>query len=104
MLLRTVQQPSLREASRVDSRLDNKARTLAIEPWYRSQEVWKQKLIPAVLLALLVAWPLRRGFLWNYVDGAGPDVLSTLWGMWWFQQVGLGGMVGGTRIPKSPES
>ena len=37
-------------------------------------------------IALLAAWPLRDGLLLGEVVGAGPDVASTLWGMWWFQQ------------------
>ncbi len=39
-------------------------------------------------LVLLAAWPLRDALLTNTVPGAGPDVVSTLWGMWWFSQVG----------------
>ena len=30
--------------------------------------------------------PLRDGLLYNHIVGAGPDVISTIWGMWWFQQ------------------
>ncbi len=37
---------------------------------------------------LLAAWPLRDALLSDAVPGAGPDVVSTLWGMWWFSQVG----------------
>lgn len=38
------------------------------------------------LLALLCMIPLRDGLLYNHIVGAGPDVISTIWGMWWFQQ------------------
>lgn len=47
----------------------------------------------AVLLGTVIvtlsAWPLRDALLTNSVPGAGPDVISTLWGMWWFSSVGL---------------
>ena len=41
-----------------------------------------------VLLALLAAVPFRDGFIHGEIVGAGPDVISTLWGMWWLQQEG----------------
>ncbi len=49
------------------------------------QDRWR--LAAAVSLVLLVsAWPLRHALGDGTVPGAGPDVISTLWGMWWFQQ------------------
>ena len=30
----------------------------------------------------------RDGFIHGEIVGAGPDVISTLWGMWWLQQEG----------------
>jgi hypothetical protein len=48
-----------------------------------------------VVLALLACWPLRASLLHDTVPGAGPDVLSTLWGMWWFGQEWLGAAWGG---------
>ena len=45
-------------------------------------------LLGTAILALS-AWPLRDALLTNSVPGAGPDVVSTLWGMWWFSEVGL---------------
>ena len=39
-----------------------------------------------LILALLAAIPFRDGFIHGDVVGAGPDVISTLWGMWWLQQ------------------
>ena len=47
-----------------------------------------------VLLAFLAAIPFRDGFLQGQIVGAGPDVISTLWGMWWLQQEGLGAVFG----------
>ena len=38
------------------------------------------------VLAILCMIPLRDGILYNHIVGAGPDVVSTIWGMWWFQQ------------------
>ena len=49
----------------------------------------KQELLLWALLALISAVPLRDGLIYDAVVGAGPDVVSTLWGMWWFQQEGL---------------
>ncbi len=39
-----------------------------------------------LLVGLAAAWPLRQAVLSASVPGAGPDVVSTFWGMWWFQQ------------------
>ena len=47
-----------------------------------------------VLLALLAAVPFRDGFIHGEIVGAGPDVISTLWGMWWLQQEGAGAIFG----------
>ena len=39
------------------------------------------------LACLVLAFvPLMPAMMSNEAPGAGPDVLSTLWGMWWFQQ------------------
>jgi hypothetical protein len=52
-------------------------------------------------LALLSAWPLREGFISGEIVGGGPDVASTLWGMWWFQQTWL--LFGGfSDLPNFP--
>ena len=40
----------------------------------------------ASLLVLAAAWPFRDAWLQGELPGAGPDVSSTVWGMWWFQQ------------------
>ena len=37
-------------------------------------------------LVVSCAVPLRDGLLYGEIVGAGPDVVFTLWGMWWFQQ------------------
>ena len=47
-----------------------------------------------LILALLAAIPFRDGFIHGEVVGAGPDVISTLWGMWWLQQEGIGAVFG----------
>ena len=47
-------------------------------------------------LLLLSAWPLREALLSGTVPGAGPDVVSTLWGMWWSAEVGLRAAMGST--------
>ena len=47
-----------------------------------------------LLLALLAMIPFRDGFLRGEIVGSGPDVISTLWGMWWLQQEGLGAVFG----------
>ncbi|MFT5682172.1 MAG: hypothetical protein ACI8RZ_003090 [Myxococcota bacterium] len=45
-------------------------------------------LLAGLALVVLAAWPLRDALLTSTVPGAGPDVVSTLWGMWWFSEVG----------------
>ena len=47
-----------------------------------------------LILALLAAIPFREGLLYGKIVGAGPDVISTLWGMWWFQQEGVNALFG----------
>ena len=39
-----------------------------------------------ILLLLAAAWPFRQAWIAGALPGAGPDVVSTVWGMWWFQQ------------------
>ena len=51
-----------------------------------------------LVLALMTAIPFRDGFIHGQVVGAGPDVISTLWGMWWLQQEGLGAVFGAKTI------
>ena len=48
-----------------------------------------------LVLFLLPLWPLRTSLATGEIPGAGPDVLSTLWGMWWFGQEWLGAAWGG---------
>ncbi len=48
-----------------------------------------------VALVLLACWPLRGHLAADAIPGAGPDVLSTLWGMWWFGHEWLGAAWGG---------
>ena len=49
-------------------------------------------------LAALAAIPVRAGLVSGDVIGAGPDVISTLWGMWWFQQEGIDSLLGKQSI------
>ena len=60
--------------------------------WFKKDWHW------LLLLALLAAIPFRDGFLYGEIVGAGPDVISTLWGMWWLQQEGLGAIFGSETV------
>lgn len=48
----------------------------------------------AAVAVLLSLWPSRAALLAGEIPGAGPDVVSTTWGMWWFSQT-LGGAAWG---------
>ena len=39
-----------------------------------------------LLPILLAAWPMRDGLFSGEMVGAGPDVTTTLWTMWWYQK------------------
>ena len=39
-----------------------------------------------LLPVVLSAWPMRTGLWTGDMVGAGPDVTTTLWTMWWYQQ------------------
>ncbi len=54
----------------------------------------KKNYIILVLLWVLAAIPFRDGLISNEIVGAGPDVVSTLWGMWWLQKEGVGAVFG----------
>lgn len=56
--------------------------------WLKQDGLW------LLVLALLAMIPFRDGFLHGEIVGAGPDVISTLWGMWWLQQEGVGAVFG----------
>lgn len=61
-----------------------------------------RRLLP--LLFLLVCWPLRDAILGGKVAGAGPDVASTLWAMWWFSKEWASGAWGAhTTLVNFPE-
>jgi hypothetical protein len=47
-----------------------------------------------ILIWVLAALPFRDGLLYGSIVGAGPDVVSTLWGMWWLQQEGVSALFG----------
>lgn len=47
---------------------------------------------------MVCLWPLRGALLSSAVPGAGPDVVSTLWGNWWAQQVGLRDAMGAETL------
>ncbi len=42
--------------------------------------------LAVALLLALVCWPLRDALVTGTIAGAGPDVASTMWAMWWFSQ------------------
>ena len=44
----------------------------------------------ALVVGALALWPQRTALRAGDAIGAGPDVVSTLWGMWWFSQEWLG--------------
>ena len=48
-----------------------------------------------VLPFVLATWPLRGGIFSGEMVGAGPDVNTTLWTMWWFQQEWMDAAWGG---------
>jgi len=57
----------------------------------------------AAIVAMLAAWPLRDALLYNTLPGAGPDVISGVWGMWWFGQSWMGEAWGGwTPLVNAP--
>lgn len=47
-----------------------------------------------ILIWVLAALPFLDGLLYGDIVGAGPDVISTLWGMWWLQKEGVGALFG----------
>jgi len=49
----------------------------------------------ALALGVLSVLPFRDAIATGGLPGAGPDVLSTVWGMWWFQQEWAGAAWGG---------
>ena len=57
----------------------------------------KQRRTLLILLPfVLAAWPMRQGLFSGAVVGAGPDVTTTLWTMWWYQQEWTGAAWGGS--------
>ena len=58
---------------------------------------FKQAVI-CLAFILVAAFPFRKGLIDDHIVGAGPDVISSLWGMWWFQATGLSGLSGGETL------
>ncbi len=56
------------------------------------------KRLALLLVPLLAAVPLRAALLRGEIAGAGPDVVTTLWTMWWFQQEWTGPAWGGHSV------
>ncbi|MFT5686612.1 MAG: hypothetical protein ACI8RZ_007568 [Myxococcota bacterium] len=52
-------------------------------------------LLLVALVPLLAVVPLRDALSRGQIAGAGPDVVTTLWTMWWFQQEWAGAAWGG---------
>ena len=66
-------------------------------------QAWAGRALAASLLVLAAAWPFRDAWLQGELPGAGPDVSSTVWGMWWFQQSWTGPAWGGlTTLVNAP--
>lgn len=47
-----------------------------------------------IFLCVLSFLPFGSHFWDGAIVGSGPDVVSTLWGMWWFQHEGAGAILG----------
>ncbi|MFZ5481405.1 MAG: hypothetical protein ACOZNI_31885 [Myxococcota bacterium] len=45
-----------------------------------------RRSLATLALVALACWPMRDAVLAGTVAGAGPDVASTLWAMWWFAE------------------
>lgn len=54
-----------------------------------------RRLWLVLMVVLGVGLPLLPALQASGVPGAGPDVVSTLWGMWWFQQTAAALPLGG---------
>ena len=55
------------------------------------------------VLSFAAFLPFRDGFIQGEIVGAGPDVVSTLWGMWWLQQEGVQAVFGSfTKLVNHP--
>ncbi|MAA79358.1 MAG: hypothetical protein CL916_08865 [Deltaproteobacteria bacterium] len=53
------------------------------------------KVYPKIFFLFLLSWLPFVSHVWSgNIVGAGPDVVSTLWGMWWFQYEGVGSIFG----------
>jgi hypothetical protein len=53
------------------------------------------RLFPTILIPIVLSLLPFVLHLWSgSIVGAGPDVVSTLWGMWWFQQEGVTAVLG----------
>ena len=52
----------------------------------------RQRIVIAwIVLAGLALWPLLS---FSALVGAGPDVISTVWGLWWAQDAGFASIFG----------
>jgi hypothetical protein len=54
-----------------------------------------QRALFLLLICVLSTWPLRAALFSGEMVGAGPDVNTTLWTMWWYQQEWMGAAWGG---------
>jgi hypothetical protein len=54
-----------------------------------------RRVLAALALVALSAWPVRDAIVRGEVAGAGPDVASTMWAMWWFSLEWAGPAWGG---------
>ena len=67
-------------------------RKLTLQPWSSAAGT---AVVVATFMAL-VLWPLRDAVVNGTIAGAGPDVASTMWAMWWFSKEWAGAAWGGT--------
>lgn len=58
------------------------------------QNRWIWLAIPLILALLPFSVPIQK----SEIAGAGPDVISTIWAMWWFQQEWTGAAWGGKSV------
>lgn len=60
-----------------------------------SMNATQKRALLILMACLLTTWPLRAGLFSGEMVGAGPDVNTTLWTMWWYQQEWTGAAWGG---------
>ena len=75
-------------------RMTIKPMVSTLEKHFQSPSRLMQALFCLVFVCVS-AIPFTDGLIHDRIIGAGPDVVSSLWGMWWFQETGASGLSGG---------